>query len=111
MYTVGAVAITDATIVRGFGVATGPVLIDEVRCVGNETRLTNCYHNGVGTHDCDHSEDVGVLCQIRKPQMCGVTFSNFGKYILYMQGLRTWNLYMLLKNRSHDIFLHCSSHS
>ena len=50
----------------GFGVATGPVLIDETRCVGNETRLLNCRHNGVGTHNCAHSRDVGLRCVIRK---------------------------------------------
>ena len=62
----GAVAITDATIVGGFGTATGPVLIDNVQCTGSETRLTNCYHNGVGTHNCFHTDDVGVWCQIRE---------------------------------------------
>ena len=44
---------------------TGPVFIDNVQCIGNETRLTDCYHNGVGTHNCDHSDDVGVACQLR----------------------------------------------
>ena len=62
----GAVAITDATTVAGFGVATGPIFIDQVRCIGNETRLNNCFHNGVGTHNCEHSDDVGVSCQLRK---------------------------------------------
>lgn len=42
------------------------MLIDQVQCIGNETRLTDCYHNGVGTHNCDHSKDVGVSCQLRK---------------------------------------------
>lgn len=50
----------------GFGTATGPILIDNVQCTGNETRLINCYHNGVGTHNCFHTDDVGVLCQSRE---------------------------------------------
>ena len=50
----------------GFGIPIGPVLIDNVRCTGNESRLTDCYHNGVGTHNCFHTDDVGVSCQIRE---------------------------------------------
>ena len=46
--------------------AAGPVLIDETRCVGDETRLINCRHNGIGTHNCGHSQDVGLRCVIRK---------------------------------------------
>ena len=62
----GAVAITNAATVSSFGVAAGPVLVDQVRCAGNESRITDCYHNGVGNHNCFHSDDVGVSCQLRK---------------------------------------------
>lgn len=31
-------------------------------CMGNETRLENCSHNGVGVHNCFHYEDAGVVC-------------------------------------------------
>ena len=64
MYT-GATVILNAT-AAGFGVATGPVLIDETRCIGNETQLINCRHNGIGTHNCAHSRDVGLRCAVRK---------------------------------------------
>ena len=64
MYADAAV-ILNATL-AGFGVATGPVLIDETRCVGNESRLINCRHNGIGTHNCAHSKDVGLRCVICK---------------------------------------------
>ena len=63
---IGAEVILNATL-AGFGVATGPVLFDETRCTGDETRLINCRHNGVGTLNCDHSRDVGLRCRIRKP--------------------------------------------
>ena len=65
LINVGADVILNAT-AAGFGVATGPVLIDETRCVGDETRLINCRHNGVGTLNCDHRRDVGLRCRIRK---------------------------------------------
>lgn len=35
--------------------------MDEVRCEGWEWDLTQCSHDR--THDCGHSEDVGVVCR------------------------------------------------
>ena len=48
---------------------TGPVLYDEANCIGNEERLANCRHNGIGTFNCDHSRDVGLRCQAEPPQL------------------------------------------
>ena len=31
-------------------------------CRGTEARLIDCPANGLGTHDCVHSEDAGVRC-------------------------------------------------
>lgn len=43
---------------------TGPIHMDDVNCRGTESALTQCPHRT--THNCDHSEDAGVTCQIRK---------------------------------------------
>lgn len=48
---------------------TGPVLFDEANCLGNENRLAYCRHNGVGTLNCDHSQDVGLRCMAESPQL------------------------------------------
>ncbi|XP_063954844.1 deleted in malignant brain tumors 1 protein-like isoform X2 [Lytechinus pictus] len=42
---------------------SGPILMDNVICQGNETSLDECSHLGFGVHNCDHSKDVHVNCR------------------------------------------------
>ena len=44
------------------GASTSPIWLDDVRCVGSETRLADCQANSFGDHDCSHYEDAGVSC-------------------------------------------------
>jgi hypothetical protein len=41
---------------------TGPIWMDDVMCMGFESRLTSCVAYDYGWHNCSHSEDVGVTC-------------------------------------------------
>uniref|UniRef100_A0A8C5RWF5 Serine protease 12 n=1 Tax=Laticauda laticaudata TaxID=8630 RepID=A0A8C5RWF5_LATLA len=45
-----------------FGEGLGPVLLDEVRCTGNELSIEQCLKSSWQEHNCGHKEDAGVSC-------------------------------------------------
>ena len=45
-----------------YGQGTGQILLDNVNCVGYESSIFSCRHNGVGIHNCGHHEDASVRC-------------------------------------------------
>ena len=55
-----------------FGQGAGRILLDNVACTGSERSLEFCGHQGIGTHDCGHSEDASVVCTPGKAQAFNV---------------------------------------
>ncbi|KAK3599041.1 hypothetical protein CHS0354_012526 [Potamilus streckersoni] len=43
-----------------FGAGSGPILLDDVNCQGTESSISRCLYSS--THNCQHTEDVGVRC-------------------------------------------------
>ena len=44
-----------------YGAGSGPIYLDDVQCIGNESSLLNCSYTS--QHNCVHGEDVGVECR------------------------------------------------
>uniref|UniRef100_I3JGI6 SRCR domain-containing protein n=1 Tax=Oreochromis niloticus TaxID=8128 RepID=I3JGI6_ORENI len=61
----GCGAAVEATSSAHFGQGSGHIWLDNVGCSGSEHYLTECQHNGFGTHNCGHSGDAGVVCSVR----------------------------------------------
>jgi hypothetical protein len=45
-----------------FGSGIGQILLDDVKCRGDEPSLFLCKHSGVENHNCARSEIAGVRC-------------------------------------------------
>ncbi|MEE6469695.1 hypothetical protein FKM82_008728 [Ascaphus truei] len=47
-----------------YGQGRGYIFLDNVKCHGNESSLLQCSYIRWNVHNCDHSEDAGVLCKL-----------------------------------------------
>ncbi|XP_078420745.1 scavenger receptor cysteine-rich type 1 protein M130-like [Cetorhinus maximus] len=45
-----------------FDPANGTIWMDDVKCKGSERFLWDCQFSVMGVHDCEHKEDVNVIC-------------------------------------------------
>lgn len=61
-----------------FGSGVGRIWMDEVQCTGTEESLVNCPANPIGTHNCGHHKDAGVVCR-GKPKGFVIAFLHICK--------------------------------
>ncbi|XP_026064427.1 deleted in malignant brain tumors 1 protein-like [Carassius auratus] len=71
-----------------FDQGSGQIWLDDVGCSGSELSLTKCLHPSFGTHDCDHSEDAGVICLVPDIRLVGGSDSCCGRVEILYNG--TW---------------------
>ncbi|XP_060072227.1 deleted in malignant brain tumors 1 protein-like [Ylistrum balloti] len=45
-----------------YGIGTGSIFLDDVKCNGQETTLAKCPHAQWGVNNCVHTEDAAVTC-------------------------------------------------
>ena len=92
-----------------FGSGEGPIWLDDVDCNGSEDSIFDCYHNDIGVHNCQHSEDVGIICgkhkikstSCRKKIFCSV---NFFFYLCCMHYANAHLLFMCMRLQDSIIF-------
>ncbi|XP_063408957.1 deleted in malignant brain tumors 1 protein-like [Mytilus trossulus] len=64
-HTNGGIAVLD----HRFGPGTGPIWYDDLVCRGDEQNLDQCMAKPLNNSNCNHKEDVGVICNIQSRAM------------------------------------------
>ncbi|XP_064126701.1 galectin-3-binding protein [Loxodonta africana] len=59
-----------------FGQGTGPIMLDDVECVGTEPSLGDCKSQGWLQSNCGHQEDAGVICNNKTAGVYTLDFSS-----------------------------------
>ncbi|XP_025100428.1 scavenger receptor cysteine-rich type 1 protein M130-like isoform X3 [Pomacea canaliculata] len=80
-----------AVVTIKYGAGSGPILLDNLQCVGNETSLEQCEYSGLYRHSCGHWQDVGVMCNITQQMSARVVggTADAGRLEILYDG--TWN--------------------
>ncbi|XP_050975787.1 deleted in malignant brain tumors 1 protein [Labeo rohita] len=86
-----------------FGQGSGQIWLDDVGCSGSESSLTQCPHRPIGTHNCGHSEDAGVVCSVNLQQPNISHSAPDGQFVMESKGL--------VITRGHSFTIICSTES
>ena len=81
----------------GYGQGNDPIVLDDLRCNGRENRLIDCPKRAIGTHNCFHSKDAGVICAplfIPGPGMLECWFRNGAAWGYWMLTIHYGRCYL-----------------
>ena len=78
----GFVGVNDSdSSVFGSGASSQRIWLDDVTCSWSESRLIDCSHAGIGIENCNHGEDVGIVCSNGKLNWDDSCVHNFTRLI------------------------------
>ena len=78
----GFVSVSDSdSSLFGFGASSQRIWLDDVACSGSESRLIDCSHAGIGIENCNHGEDVGIVCSNGELNWDGSCIHNYTRLI------------------------------
>lgn len=70
-----------------FGEGVGLIFLDNLECLGNESSLFDCEHEGIRQSNCFHNEDVSVLCQGKIIRLDILPLTTIGSSVTTYQAL------------------------
>lgn len=90
-----------------YGAGNSTILLDEVSCSGNETNIFNCQHSALGSTDCRHSEDVGVICPgatSGKTPVCRNYGVVLASKVMILKSELWWRASVQSKNKKYEVW-------
>ncbi|XP_041472113.1 deleted in malignant brain tumors 1 protein-like isoform X3 [Lytechinus variegatus] len=80
-------AATDAPGYAHFGQGSGPILLDDLACTGDEESIFDCGNPGIGVNNCGHYEDAGVVCSSEVVRLVGGSSDAEGRVEIQHDGV------------------------
>ncbi|XP_058879012.1 antigen WC1.1-like isoform X1 [Acipenser ruthenus] len=78
-----------APVSAAFGEGSGPVWLNDVKCLGNESALWECPSAKRGEQNCRHKKDAGVVCsEFKDLRLVSAEFDCAGRLEIFYNG--TW---------------------